>query len=136
MNASRAAGAALAVNMTLQEYLEDRLGVQTLPLHVVIPITVLYVLISITGIVGNVVVCMVIAKHPNMHTATNYYLFSLAVADVTILVFGECLFAFLFFQLMCAGVEPIEGYLLKGIALGSFFGEAFKLVNGHRTLFL
>ncbi|XP_059483376.1 neuropeptides capa receptor-like isoform X3 [Neocloeon triangulifer] len=31
---------------------------------------------------------MVIAKHPNMHTATNYYLFSLAVADVTILVFG------------------------------------------------
>ncbi|CAB3385125.1 Hypothetical predicted protein [Cloeon dipterum] len=75
-------------NVTLQEYLESQLGVQTLPLHVVVPITVLYALISVTGIVGNVVVCMVIARHPNMHTATNYYLFSLAVADVTILVFG------------------------------------------------
>jgi neuromedin U receptor 1 len=92
MNGTEAAAAAAveeAVNGTLQEYLESQLGVQTLPLHVVVPITALYSLISLTGIVGNVVVCMVIAKHPNMHTATNYYLFSLAVADVTILVFGE-----------------------------------------------
>jgi neuromedin U receptor 1 len=88
MNATTEA-AAEAANVTLQEYLESQLGVQTLPLHVVVPITALYSLISLTGIVGNVVVCMVIAKHPNMHTATNYYLFSLAVADVTILVFGE-----------------------------------------------
>jgi len=83
-------------NLTLQEYLESHLGVQTLPLQIVVPITALFVLISITGIVGNVVVCMVIAKHPNMHTATNYYLFSLAVADVTILVFGEIPLFFLF----------------------------------------
>jgi neuromedin U receptor 1 len=90
MNGTEAAAAVEeAVNGTLQEYLESQLGVQTLPLHVVVPITALYSLISLTGIVGNVVVCMVIAKHPNMHTATNYYLFSLAVADVTILVFGE-----------------------------------------------
>ena len=89
MNGTEAAAVEEAVNVTLQEYLESRLGVQTLPLHVVVPITALYSLISLTGIVGNVVVCMVIAKHPNMHTATNYYLFSLAVADVTILVFGE-----------------------------------------------
>jgi neuromedin U receptor 1 len=89
MNGTEAAAVAEAFNVTLQEYLESQLGVQTLPLHVVVPITALYSLISVTGIVGNVVVCMVIAKHPNMHTATNYYLFSLAVADVTILVFGE-----------------------------------------------
>ncbi|XP_059483366.1 neuropeptides capa receptor-like isoform X2 [Neocloeon triangulifer] len=76
------------LNLTLRAYLQSQLGVQTLPLPVVVPLTVLFVLISITGIVGNVLVCMVIARHPNMQTATNYYLFSLALSDITILVFG------------------------------------------------
>jgi uncharacterized membrane protein len=89
MNSSEAAA---TTNLTLKEYLESQLGVQTLPLPVVVPLTVLFVLISITGIVGNFMVCMVIAKHPSMHTATNYYLFSLAVSDITILVFGEYIF--------------------------------------------
>ncbi|CAB3388200.1 Hypothetical predicted protein [Cloeon dipterum] len=75
-------------NLTLRAYLQSQLGVQTLPLPIVVPLTVLFVAISVTGIVGNVLVCTVIARHPNMHTATNYYLFSLALSDITILVFG------------------------------------------------
>ncbi|CAB3385129.1 Hypothetical predicted protein, partial [Cloeon dipterum] len=74
-------------NLTLRAYLQSQLGVQTLPLPIVVPLTVLFVAISVTGIVGNVLVCTVIARHPNMHTATNYYLFSLALSDITILVF-------------------------------------------------
>jgi hypothetical protein len=58
------------------------------PLYIVIPITVSYALIFITGLVGNVVTCMVIARNKHMHTATNYYLFSLAVSDLLLLVSG------------------------------------------------
>ena len=43
----------------------------------------------ITGIVGNVSVCMVILRIPGMRSATNYYLFSLAIADLLILLMGR-----------------------------------------------
>lgn len=52
-------------------------------------VTILYVGTFIAGIVGNVIVCMVIIRHSTMHTATNYYLFSLAVSDLIYLLFGE-----------------------------------------------
>jgi hypothetical protein len=58
------------------------------PLYIVIPITISYALIFITGLVGNVVTCIVIARNKHMHTATNYYLFSLAVSDLLLLVSG------------------------------------------------
>ena len=44
---------------------------------------------SITGIFGNLSVCCVILRFPGMRSATNYYLFSLAVADLLILLLGE-----------------------------------------------
>ncbi|XP_066994782.2 pyrokinin-1 receptor-like [Anabrus simplex] len=58
------------------------------PLYIVIPITVLYSIIFLTGVVGNVVTCIVISRNKHMHTATNYYLFSLAVSDLLLLVTG------------------------------------------------
>jgi neuromedin U receptor 1 len=58
-------------------------------LYVVIPLTLLYSIIFITGLVGNVITCVVIHKNKNMHTATNYYLFSLAVSDLLLLFSGE-----------------------------------------------
>jgi hypothetical protein len=45
--------------------------------------------IFITGVIGNIAVCLVIVKNKSMHTATNYYLFSLAISDLMILVLGE-----------------------------------------------
>ena len=54
----------------------------------VIPITIVYILIFVSGVVGNVAVCAVIIRNPSMHTATNCYLFSLAVSDLTVLLFG------------------------------------------------
>lgn len=44
---------------------------------------------SITGIFGNLSVCCVILRFPGMRSATNYYLFSLAVADLLILLLGK-----------------------------------------------
>ena len=46
-------------------------------------------MICISGVFGNVAVCLVIIKNKSMHTATNYYLFSLAISDLMILVLGK-----------------------------------------------
>ncbi|XP_067137349.1 LOW QUALITY PROTEIN: neuropeptides capa receptor-like [Centruroides vittatus] len=75
-------------NSTLKEYLEIRLGPQHLPSSVVVPITIVYVLIFISGVIGNAVVCLVIARNSQFQTPTNYYLFSLAISDLLILIFG------------------------------------------------
>ncbi|XP_043271441.1 pyrokinin-1 receptor-like [Venturia canescens] len=57
-------------------------------LYIVVPITVIYVLIFFTGLIGNVSTCVVIARNRSMHTATNYYLFSLAISDLLLLISG------------------------------------------------
>ncbi|GJQ73946.1 GPRGHP1 [Trypoxylus dichotomus] len=56
------------------------------PLRWIIPITVVYAIIFITGLLGNVSTCIVIARNKSMHTATNYYLFSLAISDLFLLI--------------------------------------------------
>ncbi|KAK3911713.1 Pyrokinin-1 receptor [Frankliniella fusca] len=58
------------------------------PLYIVVPITCVYALIFLFGLVGNVSTCVVIARNRHMHTATNYYLFSLALSDLLLLVSG------------------------------------------------
>ena len=52
-------------------------------------VTIVYSLIFVTGIIGNISVCAVIIKNKYMHTATNYYLFSLAISDVLTLILGK-----------------------------------------------
>lgn len=78
-------------------------------LYIVIPISIIYCLIFITGVVGNVVTCIVIARNKYMHTATNYYLFSLAISDLLLLVSGLpqeivtmwCRYPYLFGEVFC-----------------------------------
>ena len=60
------------------------------PLTIILPITFIYAVIFIAGVLGNVITCVVIYKNKTMHTATNYYLFNLAVSDFLVLIFGEC----------------------------------------------
>uniref|UniRef100_A0A8W7PRA8 G-protein coupled receptors family 1 profile domain-containing protein n=1 Tax=Anopheles coluzzii TaxID=1518534 RepID=A0A8W7PRA8_ANOCL len=55
---------------------------------IILPITIFYCFIFVAGIVGNLSICVVIAKNKSMHTATNYYLFNLAVSDFLLLLFG------------------------------------------------
>lgn len=82
-------------------------------LYVVIPVTVIYASIFFTGIVGNVSTCIVIARNKSMHTATNYYLFSLAVSDLLLLVSGL----------------PAEMYLVW-CKYPYIFGEGFCVLRG------
>lgn len=69
--------------------LQIEMGPQTLSLQTAVPLTILNVIIFVTGLVGNISVCLVIVKHSNLHTVTNYYLFNLAISDLTLLIFGE-----------------------------------------------
>lgn len=59
------------------------------PMTIILPITVIYAIIFIAGVLGNVITCVVIYKNKTMHTATNYYLFNLAVSDFLVLIFGK-----------------------------------------------
>ncbi|NXJ03919.1 NMUR2 protein, partial [Odontophorus gujanensis] len=56
--------------------------------HLFLPMALVYSVIFIVGVIGNFLVCLVILKHRNMKTPTNYYLFSLAVSDLLVLLFG------------------------------------------------
>ncbi|XP_037937128.1 neuropeptides capa receptor-like [Teleopsis dalmanni] len=75
-------------NCTPEEYLTYLQGPQRLPLHTVLLVTIIFGVIFITSVLGNVLVCVVIVRHSTLHTATNYYLFSLAVSDLLYLLFG------------------------------------------------
>lgn len=76
------------INVDVWKYLELRMFPSRDDLSVVIPITIVYCFIFLTGILGNVCTCVVIARNKFMHTATNYYLFNLAVADLLLLIIG------------------------------------------------
>ena len=73
----------------LTELLQSVLGARHQDVASVAVLTSVYVLIFLTGVVGNVTTCVVIARNNYMHTATNFYLFSLAVSDLLTLIFGE-----------------------------------------------
>lgn len=79
----------LVVNLTEFDYVRLILGPKHLPLTLVLPITLVYVMIFVTGVFGNVVTCIVIRRNPVMQTATNYYLFNLAISDLLLLILGE-----------------------------------------------
>lgn len=70
------------------KYLSDYLGPRSLPSETLIPVTIIYILIFVTGVFGNVTTCIVILTNQYMRTATNYYLFNLALSDMTTLVVG------------------------------------------------
>ncbi|GBO14601.1 Pyrokinin-1 receptor [Araneus ventricosus] len=67
---------------------ECGLRLQRDPLSTIIPMTLAHSLILMTGITGNICTCIVIARNRYMHIATNYYLFSLAISDLLLLILG------------------------------------------------
>lgn len=76
------------INFTVPVDATKIFGPQRDNLYIVLPITVIYSIIFVTGILGNIFTCIVIVRNKSMHTATNYYLFSLAISDLLLLVSG------------------------------------------------
>ncbi|CAL8309737.1 unnamed protein product [Lota lota] len=72
--------------LTDEEYLEKYRGARRSP--VFLPVCLTYLAIFLVGAVGNVLTCTVIARNKVMWTPTNYYLFSLAVSDLLVLLLG------------------------------------------------
>ncbi|XP_036374820.1 neuromedin-U receptor 1-like [Megalops cyprinoides] len=72
--------------LSQEEYLEKYLGPRRS--SVFLPVCITYLLIFLVGAVGNVLTCTVIVRNKVMRTPTNYYLFSLAVSDLLVLLLG------------------------------------------------
>uniref|UniRef100_A0A8C7WP54 Neuromedin U receptor 1a n=1 Tax=Oryzias sinensis TaxID=183150 RepID=A0A8C7WP54_9TELE len=72
--------------LTEKEYLEKYLGPRRS--SVFLPVCLSYLVIFLVGVVGNMLTCTVIARNKVMWTPTNYYLFSLAVSDLLVLLLG------------------------------------------------
>ncbi|XP_051528824.1 neuromedin-U receptor 2 isoform X1 [Myxocyprinus asiaticus] len=70
----------------LDEVLFRLLGPRKSPFF--FPVTFMYILIFVTGVVGNLLTCTVITKDRKMRTPTNLNLFSLAISDLLVLLFG------------------------------------------------
>lgn len=77
-------------NYTIDQFTEvdlfEILGPRRSPFF--LPVTSVYLVIFLTGLSGNLLTCAVIAKHKKMRNPTNFYLVSLAVSDLLVLLFG------------------------------------------------
>ncbi|XP_010887026.1 mu-type opioid receptor isoform X2 [Esox lucius] len=73
----------LSDNMSLDAKCErtDNPGKDSTPVIIAIIITTLYSIVCVLGLVGNVLVMYVIIRYTKMKTATNIYIFNLALAD-------------------------------------------------------
>ena len=77
-------------SFNLQKFVIGYMGTRRIwGLPETIIVTVVYSLILVTGVIGNVCTCMVIIRNNYMNTATNYYLASLAISDVLTLILGK-----------------------------------------------
>ncbi|NXN14758.1 NMUR1 protein, partial [Indicator maculatus] len=74
------------VNLTAEQLRDKYLGPRRSSFFV--PVCVIYLLIFVVGAAGNMLTCIVILRHRFMRTPTNYYLFSLAVSDLLVLLLG------------------------------------------------
>ena len=75
--------------LNVEEFIMSQLGSRTRNRAESILLTTVYAVVFTTGVVGNVCTCVVIMTNSSMRTATNYYLFSLAVSDVLTLLLGN-----------------------------------------------
>jgi hypothetical protein len=74
--------------------LNDNLGERQKDLTSVICLIGVYIIIFITGLIGNVSTCIVILRNSYMRNRTNCYLFSLAISDLLTLTVGKCHYYF------------------------------------------
>ncbi|XP_015216870.1 neuromedin-U receptor 1 [Lepisosteus oculatus] len=72
--------------LSQEELLEKYLGPRRSSFF--LPVCIAYLMIFVVGAVGNALTCTVIARNKVMRTPTNYYLFSLAVSDLLVLLLG------------------------------------------------
>jgi len=78
-----------STEFNLDAFLKTHLGSRSRDLSGSVTLTVVYAVIFVTGLLGNACTCVVIATNGHLHTATNFYLFSLAISDLVMLILGQ-----------------------------------------------
>ena len=78
----------ISIALSLTEFLQALLWL----------ITIFYVIVFISGLLGNISVIVVIIKSKGLHCAMNFYLLSLALADILIILLGAVTSEKLFLQ--------------------------------------
>ena len=63
-----------ATDWNVDDYLHHNFGAKQVPMFILAPITAVYILLFVSGVVGNVSTCIVIIPNSSMHAATNCYL--------------------------------------------------------------
>lgn len=76
-------------NFDSKEFVILYLGERQINYVTVCLLTCIYVSIFLTGLIGNIFTVLVILKNVYMRSVTNYYLLSLASADLLTIVFGK-----------------------------------------------
>lgn len=84
----------------------SKLGEKQKDLFTVVLLTIVYVIIFLTGSVGNLTTCLILRKRVYLHTVTNIYLLNLAIADLLTIVLGKNLVED-FLSLESLGTEDI-----------------------------
>lgn len=67
-------------------YFNDGGNIPEVPAYLFIYVTVIISLVFIVGIIGNVLVIAVVCQVRAMRNSTNYFLFSLSIADLCVLL--------------------------------------------------
>jgi len=107
--------------------LELFLGPRRQDISTAVPMTVVYALIFVTGLIGNVATCVVIARNHYMHTTTNYCLFITRTTYTT--TTNYCLFNLAISDLLMLLLGlPQETYSIWS-AYPWIFGETFCVVR-------
>ncbi|XGW35503.1 hypothetical protein V3C99_019044 [Haemonchus contortus] len=60
----------------------------TIPYSVKLLLSILFVLVGCVGLIGNMLTVLVIYKTPSLHSHTNYFLASLAISDLLLIIVG------------------------------------------------
>ncbi|XP_056418053.1 motilin receptor [Hyla sarda] len=56
------------------------------PIRILIPLTIICLVIMVAGLIGNTITILIIKRYKEMNTTTNFYLSSMAVSDMVILL--------------------------------------------------
>lgn len=100
-----------------------------------------YVIIFIVGVIGNTLVCLVVCRQRKMKNVTNYFIFNLAVSDLSVLLicipfdFGEIVTeTFPYGAFMCRLIYPLQTLAttasvgtLVAISLNRFMAVVYPL---------
>lgn len=84
--------------------------------------TIMYIIVIVTSLFGNVAVVLVVWRNKRMRTATNYFFVNLAISDLMV-------------TSSCTWVHLVDD-MTDGWVLGSFFCKFNSFAQGKNTLYL